>query len=66
MEAAHGCEAPLEGLEAGMEAGQLRAEAQDMCHQLLEVPFRQCHAQVWVGVEVVTSSRGRRRASWMG
>nr|XP_044630662.1 SCO-spondin [Equus asinus] len=29
-----------------MQAGQLRAEAQDVCHQLLDGPFRECHAQV--------------------
>lgn len=53
----------MRGTEAGMEAGQLEAEAQDVCHQLLESPFRECHAQVWVGVGVVTTTReaGSRR-----
>ncbi|OWK06839.1 SSPO [Cervus elaphus hippelaphus] len=46
VEATQGCEDPLRGTETGLEAGQLRAEAQDMCHQLLEGPFRECHAQV--------------------
>ncbi|XP_004430689.1 PREDICTED: SCO-spondin [Ceratotherium simum simum] len=46
VEVAPGCDDPLRGTEAGMEAGQLRAEAQDVCHQLLEGPFRECHAQV--------------------
>ncbi|XP_016050982.1 PREDICTED: SCO-spondin [Miniopterus natalensis] len=46
VEAAQGCEEPLRGTEVGMEASQLRAEAQDMCHQLLDGPFRECHAQV--------------------
>ncbi|GAB5568912.1 otogelin-like protein [Prionailurus iriomotensis] len=46
VEAAQGCEDPVRGTEAGMEAGQLEAEAQDVCHQLLESPFRECHAQV--------------------
>ncbi|XP_045352374.1 SCO-spondin-like [Leopardus geoffroyi] len=46
VEAAQGCEDPVRGREAGMEAGQLEAEAQDVCHQLLESPFRECHAQV--------------------
>lgn len=32
-----------------MEAGQLQTEAQDVCHQLLDGPFRECHAQMWVG-----------------
>lgn len=54
VEAARGCEDPLRGTEADTEAGQLRAEAQDVCHQLLDGPFRECHAQVWVGVEVVS------------
>ncbi|VFV40639.1 Hypothetical predicted protein [Lynx pardinus] len=45
VEAAQGCEDPVRGTEAGMEAGQLEAEAQDVCHQLLESPFRECHAQ---------------------
>ncbi|ELK05197.1 SCO-spondin [Pteropus alecto] len=45
-EAAQGCEDPLRGTEADTEAGQLRAEAQDVCHQLLDSPFRECHAQV--------------------
>lgn len=36
-----------------MGAGRLRAEAQDVCHQLLDGPFRECHAQVWVGVDAV-------------
>ena len=49
VEAAQGCEDPLRGTETGMEAGQLRAEAQDVCHQLLEGPFRECHTQVWMG-----------------
>ncbi|XP_039109837.1 SCO-spondin-like [Hyaena hyaena] len=44
--AAQGCEDPLRGTEAGMEAGQLQAEAQDVCYQLLDSPFRECHAQV--------------------
>ena len=63
VEAAQGCEDPLRGTETGTEAGQLRAEAQDVCHQLLEGPFRECHTQVWMGVEVasgikeVTSAR---------
>lgn len=30
VEAAQGCEDPLKGTEAGMEAGQLQAEAQDV------------------------------------
>ncbi|KAF7482818.1 hypothetical protein GHT09_005838 [Marmota monax] len=46
VEVDQGCEGPLKGTEAGMDAGQLRAEAQDVCHQLLESPFWQCHAQV--------------------
>uniref|UniRef100_UPI004038E811 SCO-spondin-like n=1 Tax=Callospermophilus lateralis TaxID=76772 RepID=UPI004038E811 len=46
VEMDQGCEGPLKGREAGMDAGQLRAEAQDVCHQLLESPFWQCHAQV--------------------
>ncbi|KAB1276572.1 SCO-spondin [Camelus dromedarius] len=46
VEAAQGCEDPLRSPEAGMEPGQLRAEAQDVCHQLLDGPFRECHAQV--------------------
>ncbi|XP_048069099.1 SCO-spondin [Ursus arctos] len=41
VEAAQGCEDPPSGTEAGMEA-----EAQDVCHQLLDSPFRECHAQV--------------------
>uniref|UniRef100_A0A8D0TL61 SCO-spondin n=1 Tax=Sus scrofa TaxID=9823 RepID=A0A8D0TL61_PIG len=46
VEAAQGCEDPLRGTEAGMEPGQLQAEAQDVCHQLLDSPFRDCHVQV--------------------
>ncbi|XP_070371679.1 SCO-spondin isoform X2 [Equus asinus] len=46
VEVAPGCDDPLRGTEAGMQAGQLRAEAQDVCHQLLDGPFRECHAQV--------------------
>ncbi|XP_053409722.1 SCO-spondin-like [Nycticebus coucang] len=46
VEAAQGCEGPLGNTEVGMEPGQLRAEAQDVCHQLLDTPFQQCHAQV--------------------
>uniref|UniRef100_H0VSR4 SCO-spondin n=1 Tax=Cavia porcellus TaxID=10141 RepID=H0VSR4_CAVPO len=46
VEAVQGCEGPMEGAEAGMQPGQLRAEAQDVCHQLLEGAFSQCHAQV--------------------
>ena len=41
----------------GTEAGQLRAEAQDVCHQLLEGPFRECHTQVCMGVEVASGIR---------
>lgn len=48
VEAVQGCEGPMEGAEAGMQPGQLRAEAQDVCHQLLEGAFSQCHAQVWM------------------
>ncbi|XP_042533232.1 SCO-spondin-like [Dipodomys spectabilis] len=46
VEVAQGCAGPLGGTEAGMEVGRLQAEAQDVCHQLLEAPFQQCHAQV--------------------
>ncbi|XP_078198084.1 SCO-spondin isoform X14 [Callithrix jacchus] len=46
VEVAKGCDGPLRLTEADVEPGHLRAEAQDMCHQLLEGPFRQCHAQV--------------------
>ncbi|XP_005404818.1 PREDICTED: SCO-spondin [Chinchilla lanigera] len=46
VEATQGCEGLVEGAKAGMEAGQLRAEARDVCHQLLEGLFSQCHAQV--------------------
>lgn len=49
VEAAQGCEDPLRGTEVGGEAGQLHAEAQNVCHQLLDGPFRECHAQVWAG-----------------
>lgn len=52
VEAATGCEDPLRGIEAGIEAGQL----QDVCHQLLDGPFRGCHVQVWVGMEVVSGT----------
>lgn len=47
-----------------MEPGQLQAEAQDVCHQLLGSPFRDCHVQVWVGVKVAsgTGGVGRDRA----
>lgn len=60
MEAAQGCEDPLRGTKASTEA-----EAQDVCHQLLDSPFRECHVQVWVGVEVVSTTRevGRMGAS---
>ncbi|KAI4585199.1 hypothetical protein MJG53_006733 [Ovis ammon polii x Ovis aries] len=46
VEAAQGCEDPLRDTETDTEAGRLRAEAQDVCHQLLEGPFRECHTQV--------------------
>lgn len=36
----------------------MEAEAQDVCHQLLDSPFRECHAQVWLGVEAVSTTRG--------
>lgn len=49
VEAAQGCEDPLRDTETDTEAGRLRAEAQDVCHQLLEGPFRECHTQVWMG-----------------
>lgn len=58
VEVAPGCDDPLRGTEAGMQAGQLRAEAQDVCHQLLDGPFRECHAQVGVEVEVVSTTGG--------
>ncbi|KAK2507918.1 hypothetical protein MC885_019192 [Smutsia gigantea] len=45
IEAAQGCEDPLRGTEVGVEAGPLHAEAQDVCHQLLDGPFRDYHAQ---------------------
>ncbi|XP_037691794.1 SCO-spondin-like [Choloepus didactylus] len=75
VEAARGCEEPLEGSEADTEAGQLRAEAQDVCHQLLDGPFRECHAQVppteyheaclfayCAGAAVGSGQEGRREA----
>ncbi|CAK7295104.1 SSPO [Vulpes lagopus] len=40
VEAAQGCEDPLRGTKASTEA-----EAQDVCHQLLDSPFRECHVQ---------------------
>ncbi|XP_055461492.1 SCO-spondin [Psammomys obesus] len=46
VEVARGCEGLLEGTQAGLEAGKLQAQAQDVCHQLLEDPFWQCHGQV--------------------
>ncbi|KAM5255351.1 SCO-spondin-like [Ctenodactylus gundi] len=46
VEVTLGCDDLLKGVEMGTEAGELRAEAQDVCHQLLEGPFQQCHAQV--------------------
>ncbi|XP_069932953.1 SCO-spondin [Oryctolagus cuniculus] len=46
VEVAQGCEGLLGDTGAGVEPGRLRAEAQDVCHQLLDSPFRQCHAQV--------------------
>ncbi|XP_008583107.1 PREDICTED: SCO-spondin, partial [Galeopterus variegatus] len=46
VEAAQGCEDALEDTEADTETAQLRAEAQDICHQLLDGPFGQCHTQV--------------------
>lgn len=48
VEVARGCEGLLEGTLTGLEAGKLQAQAQDLCHQLLEDPFSQCHGQVWV------------------
>lgn len=38
-----------EGTEVGVEAGQRRAEAQDVRHELLDGLFGECHAQVWEG-----------------
>lgn len=49
VEVARGCEDLLEGTLTGLKAGKLQAQAQDMCHQLLEDPFWPCHTQVWVG-----------------
>uniref|UniRef100_A0A8D2ECW6 SCO-spondin n=1 Tax=Theropithecus gelada TaxID=9565 RepID=A0A8D2ECW6_THEGE len=46
VEVAQGCDGPLGLTQADVEPGHLRAEAQDVCHQLLEGPFGQCHAQV--------------------
>ncbi|ERE66224.1 SCO-spondin isoform 1 [Cricetulus griseus] len=46
VEVAKGCEGALQGTQTGLEAGKLQAQAQDMCHKLLEDPFWQCHAQV--------------------
>ncbi|XP_008064182.1 SCO-spondin [Carlito syrichta] len=46
VEAAQGCEDSPGDTEMGVELGQLQAEAQDVCHQLLDSPFGQCHAQV--------------------
>uniref|UniRef100_A0A2I3GQ68 SCO-spondin n=1 Tax=Nomascus leucogenys TaxID=61853 RepID=A0A2I3GQ68_NOMLE len=46
VEVAQGCDGPLGLTEADVEPDHLRAEAQDVCHQLLEGPFGQCHAQV--------------------
>ncbi|XP_068939311.1 SCO-spondin-like [Petaurus breviceps papuanus] len=46
VEAARGCMSSSNNVEAGMGAGVLQAEAQDVCHQLLEGVFRECHVQV--------------------
>ncbi|KAG8508993.1 LOW QUALITY PROTEIN: SCO-spondin, partial [Galemys pyrenaicus] len=46
VEMTQSCEDPLRVTEADLEASLLRAEAQDVCHQLLDGPFRECHAQV--------------------
>ncbi|XP_004594559.2 SCO-spondin [Ochotona princeps] len=46
VEASQGCEGPLRDAESSVDPGQLQAEAQDLCHQLLDSPFWQCHVQV--------------------
>ncbi|XP_017177065.1 SCO-spondin isoform X4 [Mus musculus] len=46
VEVAWGCESLLGGTLTDLEAVKLQAQAQDMCHQLLEGPFWQCHGQV--------------------
>lgn len=46
VEVAQGCEGILQGTHTGLETGKLQAQAQDICHQLLEGPFWQCHVQV--------------------
>ncbi|GAB1290783.1 SCO-spondin [Apodemus speciosus] len=46
VEVARGCEGLLEGTLPALEGSKLRAQAQDVCHQLLEGPFWQCHGQV--------------------
>ncbi|CAO2603537.1 Sspo, partial [Lemmus lemmus] len=46
VEVAQGCEGSLQGTQTGLEMGRLQAQAQDICHQLLEDPFWQCHVQV--------------------
>ncbi|XP_074051346.1 SCO-spondin-like [Macrotis lagotis] len=46
MEAAQGCKGSSEGVEVDPDIGVLQAEAQDICHQLLDGVFRECHIQV--------------------
>nr|XP_045016023.1 SCO-spondin [Jaculus jaculus] len=43
VEVTQGCEGSL---VEGVEAGRIQSEAQEVCQQLLEGPFRHCHAQV--------------------
>lgn len=58
-EAAQGCEGPLSSSEASMQA-----DAQDVCYQLLDSPFRECHAQVRVGVS--TAGGAVKSVFWRG
>ncbi|XP_044534907.1 SCO-spondin-like [Gracilinanus agilis] len=46
MEVAPGCKGSTGDQGAGIGAGVLQAEAQDICHQLLDGVFRECHAQI--------------------